>query len=426
MAVPFRVDRTGAGRDRAASFAPVGREGGFRAEGDGDRMIDVRRATTTEEREAIYRFRYAVYVEEMGRYTAAADHEHRRLVDPEDDNSWNYFAHDGSSVVASHRCTWGGLGFSVRQIGQYGLQPFLDELPARVLFVGERTMVAASHRGTSVGAELAQRSTLPVPADDLCVVFGACEPHLISYYARLATVPYAPRNINSDESGYLVPLISFPRGIGVLDDLGSRRGTPRCIQRVIDGACAVTSSAIVGERAYWERFVGTLRDLRARPGSLFEGFTDVEIRRCVARSSVIDCAAGDRVLKRNGTAHNVFVVLGGELEARDGATVIGGLGPGDVFGETAFLLGRPRTLDVYAVAPGTRILSLSERVLREVMSEHPRLASRLLVNISKVLCERSASGIPTGKRWRGPDVTEAGHAALDSPGRGPDGTERVR
>jgi hypothetical protein len=354
-------------------------------------MIEIRRATTTEEREAIYRFRYSVYVEEMGRYTATADHTHRRLVDPEDEHSWNYFAHDGSAVLASHRVTWGGLGFSARQIDQYDLRPFLGELPVRVLFVGERTMVAAAHRGTRVGAELAHGSTLPVPAEDHCVVFGACEPHLISYYARLGTVPYAPRNINSDESGYLIPLVAFPRGTGVLDGLGSRRGTPRCIQQVIDGPCAVTSSAIAGESAYWEHLVGALRDLRGRPGSLFEGLADEEIRRCVARSSVIDCRDGDRVLKRGGTAHNIFLVLTGQLEARDGDAVVGGLAPGDVFGETAFLLDQPRTLDVHAVGPGARILSLSERVVREVMSDHPRLAAKLLVNISKVLCERSTS-----------------------------------
>ena len=36
--------------------------------------IEIRTADTDEEREAVYRFRYAVYVEEMGRYRATADH----------------------------------------------------------------------------------------------------------------------------------------------------------------------------------------------------------------------------------------------------------------------------------------------------------------------------------------------------------------
>ena len=33
----------------------------------------------------MYRFRYSVYVEEMGRYQDSADHAGRRLVEPDDE-----------------------------------------------------------------------------------------------------------------------------------------------------------------------------------------------------------------------------------------------------------------------------------------------------------------------------------------------------
>src|SRR5581483_12277560 len=64
-------------------------------------------ATTPEEEEAVYRFRYSVYVEEMGRYQGTADHAGRRLVEPEDDHSLIFFATDGDEVVATARLTWG-------------------------------------------------------------------------------------------------------------------------------------------------------------------------------------------------------------------------------------------------------------------------------------------------------------------------------
>ena len=35
----------------------------------------IHQAESDEEKEAVYRFRYDVYVEEMGRYGEAADHE---------------------------------------------------------------------------------------------------------------------------------------------------------------------------------------------------------------------------------------------------------------------------------------------------------------------------------------------------------------
>jgi hypothetical protein len=354
-------------------------------------MIRIRRAITREEQEAVYRFRYSVYVEEMGRYQATADHINKRLVDPEDGRSWNFYAHDGDGVVASHRCTWGPHGFSDRQIEQYGLEPFVAELPAPALLVGERTMVAAAARGTTVATDLANGATFPIPDDDICVAFGACEPHLVSYYARLGTYPYAARNINSEESGYLVPLVSFPRGVSALNDLGRGHGLPECIRQVFGSSCAVLSSAVVGATAYRERLADELEVLRRRgTGSFFEGLTDDEVTACISRSSAIDCVAGDRVLKRGGCARNVFVVLGGRLEARDeDGSVVGTLQPGEAFGETAFLLQQPRTLDVYAVDGEARILSLSERVLRCILHDRPDLATKLLMNLSKILCARA-------------------------------------
>ncbi len=64
------------------------------------------------------------------------------------------------------------------------------------------------------------------------------------------------------------------------------------------------------------------------------------------------------------------------------------LGPGDVFGEMAFLLELPRQSDVYAATPGVRILSLSDGTLHRLMAEEPVLAAKLLFNISRMLCGR--------------------------------------
>ena len=40
-------------------------------------------AETQEEKEAVYRFRYEIYVTEMGRYTQAADHARKMLYEPQ-------------------------------------------------------------------------------------------------------------------------------------------------------------------------------------------------------------------------------------------------------------------------------------------------------------------------------------------------------
>jgi len=88
-------------------------------------------------------------------------------------------------------------------------------------------------------------------------------------------------------------------------------------------------------------------------------------------SNIIECRAGDRLLEKGGVAPNLFLVLEGTVEVRDGETPLAMFGPGDVFGEMAFLLERPRSRDVYPATDGVRVLRLSEAALRQLITSDP-------------------------------------------------------
>jgi CRP-like cAMP-binding protein len=148
----------------------------------------------------------------------------------------------------------------------------------------------------------------------------------------------------------------------------------------------VRSEVLAAPGEHWSEIRRTLDELDAQRFSVFDGLTDDEAQRCIARSTIIECAAGDRVLKSGGTARNIFVVLDGTLEVRDGDRIVGVLSAGDAFGEMAFLLQQPRAFDVDAATDDTRILSLSEGALRTMIAEDATLAAKLLLNLSKLLC----------------------------------------
>ncbi len=112
----------------------------------------IRMAETEDEKRAVYRFRYDVYVEEMGRYEGVADHENRLLVEPEDETGRIFYAARDGEVVGTSRLSWGGdAPFSKRQIRHYALDPFLDEVPLEAMGVGERGRVVPRLRGSSKG-----------------------------------------------------------------------------------------------------------------------------------------------------------------------------------------------------------------------------------------------------------------------------------
>ncbi len=358
-------------------------------------------ALTDAERNAIYRQRYEIYVEEMGRYGAIADHSNRHLVEDVDDVSRLYYALRNDRLVGSIRLTLGlDGGLSQALISKYSLGPFLEEVSVERIIVGERFMVDPDYRGTDVLFQMFSAYMRLVNDLRIELMIGDCEPHLLNVYQALGFRPYSKHNINSPDAGYLIPLVvvaedfDYVQGLGsplanVMTDFGADRRIPACIDELVDTPAGVTSERLVDIAGYWGEVYRALEEVEAHRVSLFDGLDDAQAQLCLLKSTIIECQVGDRILKKGNTAQNLYVLLDGAVEVRDEG-LLAVITPGEVFGEMAFLLSRPRSADVFAVAPGTRILSLSESSLHGLIRDEPVVAAKLLLNISRMLCWRLA------------------------------------
>ena len=357
-------------------------------------------ATTPAQREAVFAFRYRIYVEEMNRYRALADHARRWLVEEVDAVSRLYFALEDGEMVASMRLTWGGdAPLPQRQVEQYDLAPFLERLAPRDVVIGERFMVAPAYRGSDVLFRMFCAYLEFVNAHRIQLVFGDCEPHLLNLYQGLGFRTYTDRNVSSPETGYLIPLVMVAEDVdylraigsplaGVLRDFGTERRVPERLESLLARHGAVVSQRLTPRAAFHSEVFGALSVLEGKGISPFDGLSEAQIERCLEKSSSIACRPGDHVVKKGNPAKNMFIVLAGALEVRDEGRALAQLHTGDVFGEMAFLLGTPRSTDVYAVGDGAHVLSLSESQIRSIIDSDPQTAARLLLNIAKMLCVR--------------------------------------
>jgi len=359
----------------------------------------VHTARSEEEKEAVYRFRYQIYVLEMGRYTGVADHKNRRLREPEDDTAHIFYAASEGEVVATSRMNWGGdAPFTERLTDHYRLEPFLAEIPREVMAVGERGMVKPELRGSTIFSELGKVSSKFVSEKRVQLIFAACEPHLLSLYVGQGLRTFSSKNINSPDSGYLIPIVNVVEDIDYLRRIGSPKAEtshdwgedariPECLERLLSSEGNVLSQRLVESGIYLGEVREALDDLAENQISALEGLNQEEALGVLHKSNIIDCEAGDHVIKKGGTARNMFVILDGHLEVRDGNSLLGVFGPGDVFGAMAFLLEQPRVVDMYA-ATDCRILSLSEGTVRKAIDSDARGAAHLMLNIAKILCLR--------------------------------------
>jgi CRP-like cAMP-binding protein len=81
----------------------------------------------------------------------------------------------------------------------------------------------------------------------------------------------------------------------------------------------------------------------------------------------------------------MYVILNGRVEIVDEGTVFATLTTGDTFGEMALLSSEPRSATAIA-AESTSLFSLNAHTFEELLTK--RVAVRLLLNISRTLCER--------------------------------------
>ncbi|MHA1109045.1 MAG: cyclic nucleotide-binding domain-containing protein [Alphaproteobacteria bacterium] len=353
----------------------------------------------------VQRFKYDVYVAEMGRYGAIADHARRLLIEPDDATSHVYQARVGGKLAATMRLTWGGDtldgrdALGARHVEQYDLAPFLEAVAPEQIVVGERFMIDPAYRGTSLLIEMFTAFMDFVNERRIQLIFGDCEPHLLNTYQALGYRAYTARNVNSAETGFLVPLVIVAEDLGYLREIGSPlvaalrdfgagARVPGGINALLAGGEAVQSHKLLDPAQYLAGVRDAAREAGALASGLFRGMSEANIAVCLEKSVTIACRPGDRVLKRGNVATNMGLVLDGRFEVRDGDNVLAEFGPGEVFGEIAFFLKLPRTMDVVAVDEDARFVSFNDRTIRTLIESHSEAAATLLYNISLMLCDR--------------------------------------
>jgi serine/threonine protein kinase/CRP-like cAMP-binding protein len=136
---------------------------------------------------------------------------------------------------------------------------------------------------------------------------------------------------------------------------------------------------------------------------LFDRIPRDHVEELLARCEVLTAPQGDPILSRSAPRGAFYVVVSGRVELRTTENGSGvELDEGSIFGEIPFLTGSPLSVDVFAASANVRLLEVSQASLDALGETHPRLAFELVLNVSRVICEKA-----TGVRER----------ALSIPGR---------
>ena len=375
-----------------------------------DQGTTVSLAVSEAERQEVYRFRYAVYVEEMGKSPPDANHERRVLMDRFDATASLYLLRDGEgALVGTLRINHlAALESALEALRPIPLEPLLEQAPLKNLSYTSRLMLRADWRGGSSLALLCNR----IFADSLeeGIRFDLCHAHpgLIELYEQLGYRRFCA-GITLPGVGYQVPMLLALRDRAHLLRCRSPLMRNPALARVLESEDNAEGDRLwlaQQSQRYWglnhrlvdpDHFWALAGDALRQPAQglpLLQGLSDEQSRRLLKTGTVMQCLAGDRIVSQGEPRQDLFVVMEGFAEIsreeqgqRFGLAV---LKPGDVFGEMGFLGRSQRSADVVA-ATDMRVLVLTQAFLNKALRTQPEAMALVLRNLALVLSDRLSS-----------------------------------
>ncbi|MFN7591590.1 MAG: N-acyl amino acid synthase FeeM domain-containing protein [Planctomycetota bacterium] len=156
--------------------------------------LQVRVAHTPVELEAIYRFRYDVYVREMGKPLSTADHANGLLTDGFDAGAIQYFVGDDTQVIGAMRLHAGNLPAAVVE----RLDAARFGLPVSKLGFVSKAMVSRDRRGSMSFLAMAKTAYETAAARGVELGLIHCRRDLVPLYERIGYRAYGPAWVDAE------------------------------------------------------------------------------------------------------------------------------------------------------------------------------------------------------------------------------------
>lgn len=361
--------------------------------------LTVAAATSAEDRERVYQFRYRVYVEELGLTPPDADPVRRRLCDSLDEVATSFALFDEHEVVGSLRVIRvADVADPTPLVRKLRLEPAIEAFGADSLFTTSRFMLDPRLRHGTAVFRLMQAAFEAF--QDARLNYGDCSPHMVPFYEHLGYRRYT-RAYNDTAYGFKVPILMlvgdrsrFEKVRSPLARLAALRPDDTearaWFERTYPAYLGLESASLLPEGEFFDLLASRVVTDPLHGLRPLHGLDRHEADHFLAEASTIQASPGDRIVRQGERGDSLFILLSGVAEVTlDGApdAPVAILGAGDPFGEIGFITSATRTANVVARAP-CEVLVLSGDFLQRFIAKEPSIAAKVLFNLARVLSER--------------------------------------
>lgn len=361
--------------------------------------ISVSQAKSAADRERIYRFRYQVLEKERASASGQLPEPGGIHHAPVDDGSTILYLQSEKEILGTVRVSVGdGRELPAVLDEAYSLSRFREFAGARMSFTS-RLVVAEKWRATPALAVLLAAAYKLCRSHEVLFDFSHCRPSQLAAFQRLGYRGCGPNYVG--KHGLEVPLVLPLTDVAHLQQVRSPlarlasayendAAAAAWFKQIYPDAQTDIDRAAMNEESFWTYLSQRLHEPPLLGVPLLRDLTFAEAKALVASGTVMKCNAGAPVIRAGDTANEMFVLLSGVVEVRAGGItdrVVATFDRGELFGEVAFLSRVRRSASVVAVTD-IEVLVLTQDFLRRIMEKYPSVASRVLFNLSVILCKR--------------------------------------
>ncbi|MDH3976528.1 MAG: cyclic nucleotide-binding domain-containing protein [Deltaproteobacteria bacterium] len=366
-------------------------------------------ARTVEELQAIYRFRYTIYVEELKRQIGGVDHKRRMVHDEEDEKEGAVHLYAGTvdEIIGTLRIRiWEPGTIPDYDFKTFSLELFPGIEKMRVAELG-RVMISRTIRGRLVLLSMMQEAYhLLAGKKKVDLTFLYCRPGLVRYYRKFGARPYSGRLVDAPE-GMEIPMvvvlsdhryfnkIGSPVAPLVKKYFGPGKRKPLDLshfKKIFDNELLPVET---DPQLIWDRLQHDFIQEQEKPKAA--SFVDSLSKRTLKKLSdygfIMDIPTGTLVTREGHVEKEMYIILEGTFEVFTAKRVFAILEKGDLFGEVAFFReSGKRSASVRALTDG-KLLVLRRNLMKELSKSDPKTAYTILFNLGRILSERLASTI---------------------------------
>ncbi len=379
------------------------------------RMGEVRVATLDSERERVFRFRYSIYVDELGRGVGTVDPLRGSLRDAEDDENETtilYIADaDGLLTGTARIRCWGpgGPPFDVRS--RFTMDLFAGLEGMGTAEIGRVMLHPNSRGGSGFQALIGAAFQLAASEHGVDACFLICLSGLVASYRRLGFRPYAAPLVPGVD-GLTVPLVFLLCDSSGLERLDSP------LAPVLDACCWPPGRHAAAIAAWSKLFDPAALPLQFNSEAILERVRDDNdhsaflqaldertVRKLVDHGFLLSVRGGQVLTRQGVIQRELFVVIEGAIAIADHDHHLRTIGPGEVVGEVGFFASTHRRSATVTAQTDGQVLVVTRRWLDEMKESDPRAAADILFELARALADRVAH--PPGEQ------------GLSAPSRGP-------